>query len=801
MKKLLEAVDALLRGRLGSAGIGSDTRWRLRAAFDTEAIVQRGELLESYPLKTVGDEIQLGEPKQVTGPLLALSRENAHGQILGPVVEEASGKPGAKWLVCAIAEGMSKNRTFYSADVLREAVPLYEGAKVFYNHSKTSMRDPRDVAGQLEAARFGTLTPEGAKGTPRAMVLATMVVTSAQLREQLIEAFDAGKPDLLGLSHCAACEYDLVRLADGAAKKVKKIQAVESVDVVPFPSAGGRVMRLVAGLKSPVSETGEDLVMLDKKIAKLKEARPDLFAKLGAEPTEAEVDALLLEAMQPAPAPTPTPAPTPAANASIAEIALRAMVNSQAQPAAAAATMSESDRRTLHEAKVERFLKNRTMRPSVLETLRESLYSRLGASDADISAEVERTVKMDAKISAGAQRIGSGLGTTIEAGPDEADKILEAVDGYFMRGASEEVRAEYRKLTGHDAPRDGFRSIKRLYEDVTGDRDVTGYIPNAAAKRRFQRILEAIQTTTFANLLGDSITRRMLAEYRATDFSQRWRRICSRITSLSDFRTQERLRWGSFADLGTVAQLQPYPLLSNPTDEKVTYAPSKRGGIVEISREAIKNDDVGLTQELPKRLALAAARTLHKFVFNLFITNPTLDDGVAVFAAAITRGFSSAGNIQTAVLSTTTVGIARQRLLRVLDRDVNTPLGLSPKILIVPPELEEIGWRLTSIPVAPVSGQNATEPAIIPQRYGLNELIVLEHVTDPSDYYILADPTIVNTIEMGFVDGQEEPALFTQDQENVGSVFSADKLSWKVRHEYGGKVVDWRGFQGGIGVA
>jgi hypothetical protein len=97
-----------------------------------------------------------------------------------------------------------------------------------------------------------------------------------------------------------------------------------------------------------------------------------------------------------------------------------------------------------------------------------------------------------------------------------------------------------------------------------------------------------------------------------------------------------------------------------------------------------------------------------------------------------------------------------------------------------------------------VSGQNATEPNIVAQKYGLNELIVLETMSDLNDYFILADPTLVNTIEIGFIDNQQEPALFVQNREDTGSVFSADKLSWKVRHEYGGDVMDWRGMQGGI---
>ena len=52
-------------------------------------------------------------------------------------------------------------------------------------------------------------------------------------------------------------------------------------------------------------------------------------------------------------------------------------------------------------------------------------------------------------------------------------------------------------------------------------------------------------------------------------------------------------------------------------------------------------------------------------------------------------------------------------------------------------------------------------------------------------------------IEVGFMDGRIDPELFMQDDPTVGSVFSADKVTWKLRHIYGLTAVDYRGFQRG----
>jgi hypothetical protein len=44
-------------------------------------------------------------------------------------------------------------------------------------------------------------------------------------------------------------------------------------------------------------------------------------------------------------------------------------------------------------------------------------------------------------------------------------------------------------------------------------------------------------------------------------------------------------------------------------------------------------------------------------------------------------------------------------------------------------------------------------------------------------------------LEIGFLDGREEPELFIQDMPNTGSMFSNDKLTYKLRHIYGGGVL------------
>lgn len=803
LEQLRDAVYAALRAKLGHSYASDGSSWCIVATFQDAAIVQTapGKLFR-YPLTVESDgDVEIGEPEAVEIAYQALAE--ARVGVLGPL-PLAEGKDGKDWACLVIEEGLSQNKRMYTAKALRASARLFEGAQCYFTHA-ASMKaepDPRDLAGFLRNPRVGLI-----EASSKTAIFATFRSTSSRATELLQEAFEADHPGLFGLSINAQGTGQLVKLSEGVVYRVDSIDSVDSVDIVAKPAAGGRFLRLVAGVTSPVPVSEEDILMLETLIATLRESRPDLAARLSATPTEAEVRALLKEAItQPAPAAPPAQPAAPAAPAT---------------PAPVTFTEAQAQRllRLEHELMVDRAMAGRTMHEKLKAKLSESLRARIGMSEAEIKAEVDRFVELSAEITQPATAgtgLGQPAGSGVEITGDAADKFAEGLEGMLFADARPEVRAEYKRRFGKEPARGGYTSLKGCYIEATGDARVAGVVESKsrarytafmeAARNRSAQLLEAsglqlteaIGTGTFSSAFASTLNRRLLSEYGSTDLANRWRQVVSTVKPLPDFRNQERIRVGHLGDLSTVLENGTYQEFANPTDEKVSYAATKRGNILSISREAIKNDDIGLVRLMPMRIALAAARTLHKFVFNLIVGNPTLDDSVALFAASTSRGFSSAGNLQTSALSKTTVNVARQRLLRVTDRDAQTQLALSPKILIVPPELEETAIQLTTNPVITTSGQNATEPNYVAQKYGLNQYIVLETMSDTNDWFILADPRLVDTIEMGFVDGQEEPLILIQDNDTVGNVFTADKWTWKVRHEWGGDVVEWRGMQGGI---
>jgi len=81
------------------------------------------------------------------------------------------------------------------------------------------------------------------------------------------------------------------------------------------------------------------------------------------------------------------------------------------------------------------------------------------------------------------------------------------------------------------------------------------------------------------------------------------------------------------------------------------------------------------------------------------------------------------------------------------------------------------------------------EPIIAPQ---LNALAAGPAST--TMWIAIADPRVIDTLEVGFVGGQVNPILLIQDMPLYGLNFTQDTISYKVRHEYGGAVLDYRGF-------
>jgi hypothetical protein len=314
---------------------------------------------------------------------------------------------------------------------------------------------------------------------------------------------------------------------------------------------------------------------------------------------------------------------------------------------------------------------------------------------------------------------------------------------------------------------------RKAYQATTGDLRVTGRLSDCDPVL----MREALGSDSWPNVLGDAVSRRVVAEYRKGTRYAVWRKLAN-IGNVADFRPQYRVRWGGYGDLPIVAEKDPYLALASPTDEVASYTLQKRGGTEQITLEMVRNDDVQVVQAIPRRLAEAADRTLSHFVLDFPRLNPLVYDGVPLFDGAH-------GNLGSSELSAAGVAAARAVMKAQTEPGSADPLGIGPRYLLVPFALEEIAFNVFRR-TQNIDRTHLQESAIEP--------VVVWYWTDADDWVLSADPADVPGIEVGFLDGRDEPEVFAQDSPTSGSMFSNDQLTLKIRHIYSGCVTDYRGW-------
>lgn len=691
----------------------------------------------------------------------------------GRLIEARTDEGGTRIYATAIIEaGFSANGRLYEAAVLEAAAPLYEGAGAYDHHRTIDEIKTSTIDGLIGYYRNASWSPEA-----QAVVAELHLLPSAtHAREALdasIELQAQGHPPLVGISHDAFATAEVVTEAGNTFERIRSIESVSSADVVYDPAAGGHANRIVAGgngdIETPATkETPVD--ELKTLIAKYKggtltdEERDTLSGLLDSELGMSIED--LAEDVDEEPTVDDETTEEETADELVA---------------------STSESRTFESKSLEgkSIIRTALAEAKLPPALAENVRSRIPASftEADLTNIIDPAKALAQGLEGEGITAGGGkVAATVTK--DEADKLSEALDATFDPRSGDGF-SSYKEMWAAFHPEAGYRELESadfaymfLREAYAGSRRMG----------ESARVSEAIDSTTFAQVLGDSVARRMIAEYGLPQL-QNWRSVVSNIETVNDFREQKRGRIGGYGTLPTVAEGAAYTALTSPGDEEATYTVDKKGGTETLTMESIANDDLSALTRIPRSLGRAAAQTLYRFVWNLIASNPTMTyDATALFHA-------SHGNLGTAALSAGSLQAARVAMReQAAYGDAAEVLGIAPSLLVVPAELEETAFELTRSAVAVTAGKDATVPNI---NSGM-DMIVLPFLTDTNNWFAVGDPDLVPTIEVGFYRGRQDPELFVQDMGAVGSMFNTDEVTWKIRHIYSGTVLDHRGFYGGI---
>jgi phage major head subunit gpT-like protein len=285
----------------------------------------------------------------------------------------------------------------------------------------------------------------------------------------------------------------------------------------------------------------------------------------------------------------------------------------------------------------------------------------------------------------------------------------------------------------------------------------------------------------FATLLENLLNKVLQAQYSITPDT--WRRFCNTSTA-TDFRAQNRYRWGNLSSLDNLGQNGEFLQKALSDAEKATITVATKGNIVSISRQMIVNDDMNAFTRLPGMLGRAAALSIEVDIYALLASNaglgPTLSDGATLFHA-------THGNITTgAALAAAAIDLDRVAMASQKEPNGNDYVDLRPAILVLPVGL---GGQ------AKVINQSLYDPDTVANKSQMKPNIVVglfrEVVDTPrlsgTRRYLFADPSIAPVLEVAFLEGQQSPVLETQE------VWRTDGAELKVRFDYGVAGVDYRG--------
>ena len=355
--------------------------------------------------------------------------------------------------------------------------------------------------------------------------------------------------------------------------------------------------------------------------------------------------------------------------------------------------------------------------------------------------------------------------------------------------------------------RDKAKHIANLEERMEKFMNFLDFTPT---KRRY--ILEeggAETISDFQNLFATVLDRQLLAKYKIQ--TPAWRSY-TKVGTQRDFRAQNILGlFGLQSSLSQVPELGEYKA-GKLIDGKVACSVLKYGRVFPLSWEVLINDDLGAFSDVADRLANAALRSEYRAAANLFVDSSgpkstlfsssgvTNIDGVSI----INKGTSAL--TATSLFDTTTL-MANQ-----LDID-GEPVMIDGFQLVVPPAKQRAALEavspaaLIAVGLSSTSVKERQTSMNVTAQLNINIVVnpylpLIDTTTGATAWYLFANLSNGAAIQLNFLQGHESPEIVMKASNKVavggGPVspmegdFSQDSMQWRVRHIFGGAVIDNR---------
>lgn len=470
--------------------------------------------------------------------------------------------------------------------------------------------------------------------------------------------------------------------------------------------------------------------------------------------------------------PNPNTAPSPTAPAPVISNEMRAQIEKDAARAATERVLGiQRVGRALSrpQAEIDAAVANPSM---TLEQFRTAAVDAL----ADAPQSNGGTIPFDRR------------GHQIQVGEDSRDKFRKGASAWLItRAALGNVVANHARANNQTIDLDPgeFRGLS-LIDLARESLERAGVNTRGMSKldlvgHAFTHRSGMATSSDFAVLLENVQGKVLLARYATTPDT--YTRVC-KIGSVSDFRASPRYRQGSFGTLDNLLEGGEYVQKAVPDGEKQSITADTVGNIIAISRKTIINDDMGALTGLASDLGRAAKLSIEVDFYALLALNaglgPLMLDGKSLFHA-------DHANIATqAALSAANLDLDRVKLGSQMDPSGNEVLDLKPAILLVSNTLGGQARVINDSQYDPDATANKAlnRPNVAAKMF--SDIVDTARMSG-TRRYIFADPGIAPTIEVVFLDGQQNPYLESQ------AGFDVDGVKWKVRLDYAVGAIDHRG--------
>lgn len=315
----------------------------------------------------------------------------------------------------------------------------------------------------------------------------------------------------------------------------------------------------------------------------------------------------------------------------------------------------------------------------------------------------------------------------------------------------------------------GRRSIGALY----GDRELKNAIMGINSRAT------GLSSSDFPALMENVLNKVLRNQYQLAEKS--WD-VFTKKTTANDFKLMSR---PSLHDVyidpikDVVAEGGEYSMVQMG-DHTEKYAIRKWGKKVVFTWESTINDDLSSLDRTTAQIVAGFTQAQNRLVYSTLTSATALADGSNKMYDGNVIFTSGHNNL---IGTGTTISLASLQAMRTLLRQQTAPngnlLNLRGRFLVVGPLLETLAEQFTSANFTPnQSGViNKFGPTLTP--------VVDANITDYS-WFIIADPGIIDTIEVASLGGQE---MYAESRYS----FDVDGIESKVRMTFGQKAIDWRG--------